>query len=113
MPARQRKSINVEIGARIKAQRKALGLTRQGFSELADYSVSFIQEIERGRSGLSSESMLRISAALGVTADFLLSGVSAPGVAAGRIAEKLERLAPEKLTHLEKLIDIFIESHKE
>lgn len=111
MPARQRKSINVEIGARIKEQRKAQGLTRDGLSTLTGYSVSFLQEIERGRSGLSSESMKRISAALNVSADFLLNGVLTPEAMTDSIAKKLKGLDSEKLSYLEQMIDIFIESH--
>jgi len=111
MSARQRKTINVEIGTRIKERRKARGLTRESLSELTGYSVSFIQEIERGRSGLSSESMKRISAALDVSADFLLNGVSAPEALTDGIAKKLESLDFEKLLYLERMIDIFIESH--
>ena len=113
MPARQRKTINVEIGARIKEQRKAQGLTREGLSTLTGYSVSFLQEIERGRSGLSSESMKRISQALNVSADFLLNGVSTPNALADSIAKKLDDLDHEKLLYLEQMIDIFIKSHTE
>ena len=113
MPARQRKTINVEIGSRIKEQRKAQGLTREGLSALTGYSVSFLQEIERGRSGLSSESMKRVSDALNVSADFLLNGVSSPKSLADSVAKKLDGLDCEKLLYLEQMIDIFVKSHAE
>ena len=54
---RELKTINVEIGARIKENRKAQKLTREQLAELSGYSTNFIQEVERGRSGLSSESI--------------------------------------------------------
>lgn len=111
MAARQRKTINVEIGARIKAQRKERGLTREGLSALTGYSESFLQEVERGRSGLSSESLKRISTALGVTADYLLNGVSTPEVLMDSITRKLQSLDQETLPYLEQLIDVFIDSH--
>ena len=51
------KNINLEVGARIKRQRLAQKLTREQLASLSGYSANFIQEVERGRSGLSSESI--------------------------------------------------------
>ena len=46
---RELKTINVEIGARIKENRKAQKLTREQLAELSGYSTNFIQEVEIGR----------------------------------------------------------------
>ena len=54
--ARNIKDINVEIGARVKQLRVDRKLTCEEFGKLSGYTASFIQEVERGRSGLSSES---------------------------------------------------------
>ena len=61
---RTKKDINVEIGARIKEKRLALKLTRDELAQLSGYTANFIQEVERGRSGLSSESIRALSMAL-------------------------------------------------
>ncbi len=71
---RQIKSINVEVGTRIKQKRKTQKLTREELSALSGYSANFIQEVERGRSGLSSESIRALSVALKTSADSLLFG---------------------------------------
>ena len=68
------KNINMEVGNRIKQQRIAQHLTREQLAQLAGYSANFIQEVERGRSGLSSESIRAFSLALGVSSDSLLFG---------------------------------------
>ncbi len=68
------KSINVEVGARIKQKRKSQNLTREELSALSGYSANFIQEVERGRSGLSSESIRALSLALKTSTDSLLFG---------------------------------------
>ena len=51
------KDINIEVGARIKEKRLAQKLTREDLAHLSGYTANFIQEVERGRSGLSSDSM--------------------------------------------------------
>ena len=66
------KHINIEVGNRIKQQRLAQNLTREQLAQLSGYSANFIQEIERGRSGLSSESMRAFAIALKVSSDSLL-----------------------------------------
>ena len=63
------KNINIEVGNRIKQQRLAQNLTREQLAQLSGYSANFIQEIERGRSGLSSESMRAFAIALKVSSD--------------------------------------------
>lgn len=68
------KNINIEVGGRIKQQRLAQHLTREQLAKLTGYSINFIQEVERGRSGLSSESMRAFSTALKTSSDSLLFG---------------------------------------
>ena len=58
------KDINIEVGARIKEKRLAQKLTREDLARLSGYTANFIQEVERGRSGLSSESIRALSMAL-------------------------------------------------
>ncbi|MEF9895939.1 MAG: helix-turn-helix domain-containing protein, partial [Clostridia bacterium] len=48
-----KKEINVEIGARIRKKREALGLTREQLAEKADMSVTFLAEVELGSKGVS------------------------------------------------------------
>ena len=55
------KDINIEVGARIKEKRVAQKLTREELAQLSGYTANFIQEVERGRSGLSSESIRALS----------------------------------------------------
>lgn len=64
---RTAKNVNIEVGQRIKQQRTAQGLTREQLARVTGYSANFIQEVERGRSGLSSESMRAFSTALKVS----------------------------------------------
>lgn len=100
---RQKKQINIEIGARVKEMRNAQNLSRDNLAELSGYSANFIQEVERGRSGLSSESIRALSVALKTSADHLLFGDRSEDFS--YILEKLKTVPLEKRGHILKIIE--------
>lgn len=61
------------IGYRIKAARKAKGLSQSELSELIDKSVGYMSYIETGSKKPSLETLIQIANALDVTIDELLS----------------------------------------
>ena len=89
------KDINVEIGARVKQLRMDRKLTREEFGKLSGYTANFIQEVERGRSGLSS--------ALGVSTDMILFGEVNNEY--GFVTEKLKEVPADKLPHVLTIIN--------
>ncbi|MCL2605211.1 MAG: helix-turn-helix domain-containing protein [Defluviitaleaceae bacterium] len=66
--------LNIMIGRRIKKQRKALGLTREGLVNIANPPLcsKYLWEIETGKKMLSADMLRRLAIALNVTADWLL-----------------------------------------
>lgn len=100
---RAKKDINIEIGARIKERRLALKFTREELAQQSGYTANFIQEVERGRSGLSSESIRALSIALKVSADTLLFGDAPEGYAF--ILQKLRLVPPQKREHVIRIIE--------
>jgi len=101
--SRTLKSINIEVGARIKEKRMAQKLTREELARLSGYSANFIQEVERGRSGLSSESIRAFSMALKVSADTLLFGDTPEEFA--YIVQKLKSVPPRKQEYVLRIIE--------
>lgn len=97
------KDINVEVGARIKEKRLAQKLTREDLAQLSGYTANFIQEVERGRSGLSSESIRALSLALRVSADTLLFGETPEEFSF--IVQNLKKIPPQKRAHVLKIIE--------
>ena len=91
------------MGTRIKEKRLAQKLTREELARLSGYTANFIQEVERGRSGLSSESIRALSMALKVSADSLLFG-DAPEEFF-YISQKLKAVPPQKREHILKIIE--------
>ncbi len=107
---RSLKDINIEIGTRIKQLRQDLKLTRDELALRVGYSANFIQEVERGRSGLSSESIKAFSTALNTSADVLLFGMA--GSECDFIARKLLSVPAEKRQYIIKILDAAIECTK-
>jgi len=67
-------NLNSKIGARIRAQREYLGITREGLCNYVSISPQFLSEIERGVKGVSAETLYKLCEGLGVSADYVLMG---------------------------------------
>lgn len=63
-----------EIGKRIKILREANGFTREELAEKAEISSKFLYEVEKGRKGLSADTLLKISKTLSCSCDYILTG---------------------------------------
>lgn len=101
------KNINIEVGGRIKEQRLALDLTCEQLAHLTGYGTNFVQEVERGRSGLSSESICAFSAALKVSTDSLLFGC--PSESFEYLFNKLNTIPKEKQKYVIAIIEAAID----
>ena len=63
-----------QIGRQIRAARLRRKMTQAQLAEAADLSVPYISNVERGKKRVSLDALPRISRALDVTVDQLLSG---------------------------------------
>ena len=63
-----------QIGQQIRAVRLRRKMPQAQLAEAADLSVPYISHVERGKKRVSLDALLRISRALDVTVDQLLSG---------------------------------------
>ena len=59
---------------RIRRAREDLGYTREKFAEKLDVSVSYLAELERGRTGISVKMLIKVCNVLGLSADYVLFG---------------------------------------
>ena len=59
---------------RIRKAREDLGYTREKFAEKLDVSVSYLAELERGRTGISVKMLVKVCNVLGLSADYILFG---------------------------------------
>lgn len=67
------------LGAALRSLRASRRLSQRDLAQLADVSPSAISQAERGRRGLSLDTLLHLSAKLNLTLDELLRGDVAPG----------------------------------
>lgn len=94
-----KKQSNVEIGDRLRAARRASGLTQEQLAEKLDLSSLFLSYVECGQKGMSLQTLEKICRTLDVTADYLLLGrgpQAAPRQGAQAYA-LLDSLPPEYL----------------
>ena len=99
-----RKNLNIQIGRRVRLIRESQGKTREQVAEVADISPQFLFDIESGKKGMTSQTIINISKALNVTTDFLLLGCVTP---MSKIVNDLEGLTPDQLDLAGTFIKIF------
>lgn len=101
-------NFNGEMGKRIIKRRKQLGLSQEQLAELADVSPQMISTAERGNKSILSENLYKISKALNVSADYLLSGE----ITESSFSEMYKRILKTPAEMQEKIfqvIDILLE----
>ncbi len=103
----QKEIILQEIGKRILDRRKQLGLTQEALAEKAEVTTQFVSYAESGKRAMRPENLLKISEALGVSADYLLTGdmIDKDSLL---LSEKLRLLTPKQLRLIEGLLDTYI-----
>jgi transcriptional regulator with XRE-family HTH domain len=65
-----------EVGQRIRRLRKSRNLSLRKLGEIAGLSPSFLSQLERGQTNASIPSLLRVTAALGISTGHLLADLS-------------------------------------
>lgn len=93
-----------EMGKRIAERRKMLGLTQESLAEQANVTAQFISYAEAGKRAMRPENLLKLAMALGVSADYLLTGEIIDRDLL-RLVEKMENLTPRQFCILEKVLD--------
>ena len=73
-PAESRK----ELGLRIRRLRGQKGLTAKALAEMAGLSASYLSEVEKGISAISTEKLQSIAKELGLTLDQLVNRTESP-----------------------------------
>lgn len=98
----------VGMGQRIASARRAKNLTQEQLAELSGVSYQTISSAELNKKSLRAENIIRISQALGVSTDYLLTGnrneqdyIALNG--------KLSVVVPEKYDRIMRIIDIILE----
>ena len=96
-----------EIGGRINARRKELGLTQEMLAEQMEVSVQMISNLELGKKAIRPENLVKLCEVLNVSADYVLRGLRTEFETAD-FMKKYTRLSVENQQLLEKLAENLI-----
>ena len=96
-------SLAPDIGRRIATRRNQLGLTQAQAAELSGLTQQFFASVETGRKNMRADSIIKVSKALGVSTDFLLTG-SVTDFERTRLMRMLEPLDEAQLYVIEEII---------
>lgn len=94
----------IEMGDRISKQRKSLKLTQEQLADTIGVSTQMISNLELGKKAIRPENLIKICSALGVSADYLLTGVKSDNPY-NDIAKKLPDLSLKELVLIREIID--------
>ena len=94
----------IAIGKRITECRNMLGLTQEELAEKGDMTTQFVSYAESGKRVIRSENLLKLSKALEVSADFLLTG-EIVDKDMFIMSEKLSKLSSKQFKFIESIVD--------
>lgn len=92
------------IGQRITDRRKKFGWTQEELAERGDLTPQFVSYAESGKRAMRPENLLKISSALGVSADYLLTGEIIDKDLL-LLSNKLQKLSASQLRIIENIVD--------
>ena len=87
---------------RIRKARENMGYTREKFAEKLDVSVSYLAELDRGRTGISVKMLVKVCNVLGLSADYVLFGTERDDDTLR--ADNIRRIDDKYLPLLDKVI---------
>ena len=105
---REKKEVNVFVGARIQTARERSGFTQDKLSELLGVSTNHLSAIERGVYGMPLENLRKVCRLLNVSADYLLFG-DTPGSEEIAIAKRLTAIEPQYKNRVMAGIDAILD----
>jgi len=105
--AKERTSLAMEMGTRIAERRKQLGWTQEQAAEASGLSWQFFACVERGIKNIRAESLLNLSRAMNVSADYILTGKRSK-VDYGYLSKYLEPLSEMQLKCLEEILKNYL-----
>ena len=108
-----KKSINVEIGQRVRAARQNANLTREVLAEKLNVSALFISYIECGQKGMSLETLQRLCRTLNVSSDYILLGENDQGISKKNLHLLVDSIDSKYCPAVEKQITCFMNCVKE
>lgn len=97
------------VGKRICDLRKSYGYTQEKLAEMAEISIQFLVQIEKGQKTMKVGTLRKLSAALSVSSDYIING-SAAYTENAEINALLSTLSDCNKKQAAKLLKVFVEA---
>lgn len=104
--------VHEEIGNRIKMIRESRNFTREELADKAEISSKFLYEVEKGRKGLSADTLLKISRTLSCSCDYILTGKTFEKEEDEQLLQMLQRFTDRDRVYAVKLLSLMQEMHE-
>lgn len=100
----------IQLGERIKKQRLLLGYSREKLAEMAEITPRFCYDLELGLKNMSVNTLVKLSAALHISIDYLLHGSNQEENQYSSLFSLIERCPAKDLEHLEQIVSHYIQA---
>ena len=98
-----------EMGKRIEKLREKSGLTREEVAEKAGISTKFLYEVERGKKGISAQTLLKLAQVLNASCDYILTGEEKVEKKNMYVCSKWNKLGKKKQKKVLEIINLIYE----
>lgn len=98
--------MDYKVGERIRELREGHCYTREWFAEVVDISSKFLYDLETGKKGCSADVIYRISKALSVSVEYLMTGEDTEHQGTEKLICVLEMIEPKKKSQITELLQL-------
>lgn len=109
---RKPKELNIQIGERCRRARETAGYTQEQLAERIGVSTQFLSDAERGVTGMSVSTIIKLCQVLSISTDFLLLGQDTANNAESSLSifTRIQRLSPQEQEIIEAVSNLMIKS---
>lgn len=109
----ERHRLNIEIGARCKQARINAGYTQEQLAEAIDTSTQFLSDAERGVTGMSLSTIIKLCTTLSVSSDYILLGQKATDTHEPlSLDSRINHLSEQERSIIEKQINLTLQAFR-
>ena len=106
-----------EMGARVRARRDALGMSRENLAKKLSVTAKTIANIEYGEKGVTLKNLYKLKQVLGVSIDYLMEGDASfidtedrRKMLSENILSSLSVCSEKELDRIEKVTRLYVET---
>ena len=109
---RKPKELNIQIGERCRRARETAGYTQEQLAERIGVSTQFLSDAERGVTGMSVNTIIKLCQVLNISADFLLLGKETTNSDEKILSlyARINRLSPQEQEMIEAVSNLMMKS---